>query len=220
MTQVAHRPARPKTGPPPLTAGDRLTRAEFERRWELHPEIKKAELIDGLVYTEMTVSERHGEPHLTLGGWLFLYRSMHPDLQSLDNTTIRLAGEDDLQPDLVLRRRSGGTSAIAQDRCIEGPPELVAEIAVSSASYDMHLKKEAYRRGGVREYLVWQVYDERIDWWRLEGGDYVPLQADDSGILESKEFPGLRLDVAALAAEDLAGVLAALGPRVQEERVE
>jgi hypothetical protein len=32
--------------PPPLNAGDRLSRVEFERRYKAHPEIKKAELIE------------------------------------------------------------------------------------------------------------------------------------------------------------------------------
>lgn len=33
---------------PPLAAGDKLTRAEFLRRWEAHREIKNAELIGGM----------------------------------------------------------------------------------------------------------------------------------------------------------------------------
>ena len=32
---------------PPLNPGDFLSRAEFERRYQVHPEIKKAELIEG-----------------------------------------------------------------------------------------------------------------------------------------------------------------------------
>jgi hypothetical protein len=35
---------------PPLEPGDRLTRAEFERRYEPMPQLKKAELIEGEVY--------------------------------------------------------------------------------------------------------------------------------------------------------------------------
>ncbi len=200
-------------------AGDRLTRAEFERRWELHPEIKKAELIDGLVYTEMTVSRSHGKPHTTLVAALASFAAWTPDIEALDNATVRLSGND-LQPDALLRRTVGGTSSVSDDDCIEGPPEFVAEIAVSSVSYDTHLKKEAYRRAGVREYLVWQVYEERADWWRLVDGEYVALEAGDDGIIESKEFAGLRLDVDALVAEDLAGVLAALSPPQQTQHGE
>ncbi len=209
MAQLADRP-KPLAEVPPLQAGDRLTRAEFERRWELHPEIKKAELIDGLVFTEMTVSPRHGKPHLRVAGWLMAFEAANPDLEAMDNTTVRMPGEDDLQPDVLLRRREGGTSTLVENEAVEGPPEFAGEVAASSASYDMHLKKEAYRRGGVREYLVWQVFERRIDWWALENGEYVPLQPDDAGIIESKVFPGLRLNVAALLAGDLPAVLAAL----------
>lgn len=36
----------PTADPPPLNAGDHLSRPEFERRYTAHPEIKKAELIE------------------------------------------------------------------------------------------------------------------------------------------------------------------------------
>ncbi len=41
-------PAR--SGVPLLHPGDRLSRAEFERRYLAQPDIKKAELIEGVVY--------------------------------------------------------------------------------------------------------------------------------------------------------------------------
>lgn len=217
MTQVAQRP-QALDDVPPLQAGDRLTREEFERRWELHPEIKKAELIDGLVFTEMSVSPRHGKPHSRLVGWLVAYETMHPELESMDNTTVRLPGENDLQPDVLLRRRVDGTSTEVEDEAIEGPPEFAAEVAASSASYDMHLKKEAYRRGGVQEYLVWQVYEGRIDWWRLVDGEYVSIEPDARGVIESKLFKGLRLDAAALIRGDLPAVMAALTPSSASDR--
>jgi len=46
-----------------------------------------------------------------------------------------------------------GQSRISQDDYIEGAPELIVEIAASSAAYDLHDKQEAYRRNGVQEYL-------------------------------------------------------------------
>jgi Uma2 family endonuclease len=216
MAQLAYRP-KPVSDVPPLQAGDRLTREEFERRWEMHPEIKKAELIDGLVFTEMTVSPRHGEPHSALMVWLGSYWATRSELQMLDNTTVRMPGEDDLQPDILLRCREGGTSRLVEDEAIEGPPEFVAEIAASSASYDMHLKKEAYRRGGVQEYLVWQVYEQRIDWWALEDSEYAAIEPDADGIVTSRLFAGLRLNVAALLAGDLSAVLASLTAGSQPE---
>jgi hypothetical protein len=56
--------------PPPLNSGDRLTRAEFERRYHAHPEIKKAELIEGVVYVPSPIRfEKHSEPHGHLITW-------------------------------------------------------------------------------------------------------------------------------------------------------
>ncbi len=200
----------PRETPPPLNAGDHLTRDEFERRWDMHPEIKKAELIDGVVYLEMVVSARHGEPHGMMSVWLGLYAAARPELQMLPDTTVRFEGENDVQPDLLLRRRDGGTSLISHDRCVEGPPELVIEVAASSAAYDMFIKKDVYRRNGVQEYLVWQEWEKRVDWWELRDGKYVDLPRDDSGSIESRVFPGLRLNVPKLLEGDMQAVLAEL----------
>ena len=48
--QIRNQPQPRKLNPPPLESGDRLSRAEFERRYHAHPGIKKAELVEGVVY--------------------------------------------------------------------------------------------------------------------------------------------------------------------------
>ena len=204
----ALRSLTPLSDAPPLQAGDVLSRAEFERRWDRHPEIKKAELIDGTVYLEMTVSLKHGEAHGRLMTILGPYAARTSNVQVLIDATVRL-GADDLQPDVTLRRIDGGGSRVSSDGCVEGPPEFCTEVAVCSASYDLHQKKDAYRRGRVPEYLVWQVFEQRIDWWALDGEDYVALEPDANGIVESRVFPGLRLDVAALLAGEMSRALEA-----------
>src|SRR5437762_1823862 len=72
-------PAEPLDGTntiPPLKVGDRLTRDEFERRYDAMPHLKKAELIEGVVYVPSPVRQRHHSgPHFSLNGWLFLYRA-------------------------------------------------------------------------------------------------------------------------------------------------
>lgn len=194
---------------PPLNQGDHLTREEFERRWELHPEIKKAELINGMVFIEMTVSRWHGKPHASLNTWLGVYASTRPEIEILDNATVRL-GRDDVQPDVLVRRIDGGTSTVAEDNCIFGPPELVVEVAASSTSYDLFTKKDLYRRAGVSEYLVWQVYERRIAWWSLRDGAYQSIAQDHDGLLHSLALPGLRLSPESMINGDMAAVLAAL----------
>lgn len=65
------RPAQPI---PPLQAGDRLTRAEFERRYRAMPHVRKAELIEGVVYMPSPVSnEGHASPHVRLSTLLGVY---------------------------------------------------------------------------------------------------------------------------------------------------
>ena len=86
-------------------------------------------------------------------------------------------------------------------------PELVSEIAASSASYDLHDKLAAYERNGVLEYIVWRVQDEAIDWFRLHDGKYRRLPRRKDGVLCSKVFPGLWLDVDAMIAGDMQQVL-------------
>jgi hypothetical protein len=43
-----------------LVTGERLTREEFLRRWEELPDLKNAELIDGVVHVPSPVSRDHG----------------------------------------------------------------------------------------------------------------------------------------------------------------
>ena len=126
---------------------------EFLRRYERMPQVKKAELIEGVVYLGSPVSVRHSKP---------------------------------------------------------GPPELIVEVAASSAPIDLRDKCRACCRNGVREYLVWLVTEARLGWFCLEDDDYRPQLPDAQGVLHSRIFPGLRLPVAPLLAGDTAKVLAAL----------
>ena len=197
---------------PPLENGDRLTRREFERRYDAMPDLKKAELIEGVVYMPSPVRVIHGEPHAAIIGWLIAYSATTPGVHVGDNVTTRIDTTNEPQPDVYLRLDSdlGGTASISADDYIEGAPELVVEIAASSATIDLHDKLTVYRRNGVQEYIVWQVYDRKFDWFRLDEGEYMPLAPDDDGITRSQVFPGLCLNVGALLDGDLAAVLTAL----------
>ena len=198
---------------PPLDAGDHLSLAEFERRYQLHPEIKKAELVEGVVYMPSPVRfEHHGRPHSDLMTWLGVYRASTPGVLSADNTTVKLDRENEVQPDALLRLEAafGGHSRITADDYVEGPPELIAEIAASSVAYDLHEKRRVYARTGVQEYLAIQIYEKRIDWLRLGEEGYRPLITDAQGILASEIFPGLRLLPAAFWASDLQTLLTVL----------
>ncbi len=109
------------------------------------------------------------------------------------------------QPDAVLRldKKHGGKSWINDRDFLEGAPELVVEIASSSTSYDLYDKLEMYEQKGVQEYVVWRVLDKQIDWFGLDNGKYKKFMTDKQGIIESKIFPGLRLNVKAMLKDDL-----------------
>lgn len=200
---------------PLLENGDHLMQPEFERRYEAMPQVKKAELIEGIVYMPSPVRVRyHGRPHALIMGWLSAYWVATPGVDLCDNTTIRLDLDNEPQPDALLRIE-GGTSCISEDDYIEGPPELIIEVAASSASKDLHDKLKAYRRNGVQEYLVWQTHEQKLDWFSLQAGQYVSLAADNQGVIRSQVFPGLWLLRSALLKGDLAEVLTYLQQGLQ-----
>ena len=195
----------------PLENGDKLTRAEFERRYQAMPNLKKAELIEGVVYVPSPVrAKKHGKPHASIITWLGTYETATPGVETLDNTTVRLDADNEPQPDAILRIEQGGQSRITEDDYVEGATELIVEIAASSASYDLHEKLKVYRRNQVQEYLVWRVYDRAFDWFRLNEGEYIQIEPNPDHIICSQVFPGLWLDKAALLSGDLAKVLAIL----------
>jgi Uma2 family endonuclease len=189
---------------PPLRDGDRVTRAEFERRWDAMPEVIKAELIDGVIHMPAALSVDHGTPHFDLSGLLWMYRILTPGVEGSDNASIRFDDKNMPQPDALLRilETHGGQCRVTSDRYLEDGPELIAEIANTTAAFDLGVKREVYRRFGVREYIVWRVADNALDWFTLRGGKYVPLDTGPDGIIRSLVFPGLWVDPAALVNKD------------------
>jgi Uma2 family endonuclease len=179
---------------PILESGDRLTRDEFHRRYRERPDIKKAELVNGVVYVGGRVRVDHAEAHAKMVGWLGVYSAKHTECHVGDSGTVRLAPDSEVQPDACVCRWEAGGPRIDDEDFVDGAPQLIVEVAASSASYDLHDKKEAYRRAGVHEYVVWRVMDGAIDWLRLRDGEYVLVAPDARGVIESEAFPGLRLN--------------------------
>jgi len=206
---------------PPLENGDRLSREEFERRYEAMPHLKKAELIQRVVYVGSPVRiTTHAEPHSDISGFLFLYKCATPGVRLADNGSVRIDDEDnEPQPDLFLwiDAPGKGQAQLDDEDYLVGAPELVIDVAASSASYDLHDKLEVYRRNGVREYGVWRIYQQEFDWFRLEKDDFQPVSPDEQGVIASTAFPGLRLNVRALLAGDLAAVMADIQTGLQSE---
>ena len=198
---------------PPLENGDRLNRVEFERRYEAMPNLKKAELIEGIVFLTFAVRAlQHGSPHAALVGCLGVYRAATLGVRAADSTSVRLDLENEPRPDglMLIESACGGQTRISLDDFVEGAPELVAEVAVGLESIELHDKLRAYQRNGVREYVVWRVLDQAIDWFVLRNSQFERLAPDSAGILKSEVFPGLWLDAPAMLRGDLATVFAVL----------
>lgn len=195
---------------PPLHGGDRLSRAQFERIYDLYPDLK-AELIERVVYVSSPIRVRkHGVPHAQIMTWLGVYIAGTPGVVASDNTTLRLDLDNELQPDACLWIKDSGRAWENADDYLAGAPELIVEVAASSAAYDLHDKRRVYRRNGVQEYLVLLAYEQDVRWFNWQGGQDRLLEPGADGILRSQVFPGLWLDPQRFWVGDLAGVLAAL----------
>jgi len=208
--------AAPTVSPPqipPLKEGDRLTRDEFERRYNAMPDLKKAELLEGVVYLPFPVRfEGHGSQHSNVDTWLGVYAAYTPGVEVGNNSSIRLDLESEPQPDVVMliQQSCGGNAQLSTDGYLELAPELVAEISGSTLNIDTKVKFRIYQRNKVREYLVWRVEHQAIDWFVLRGDTYQLLAPSPAGQYRSENFPGLWLDIAAMLRKDMARVLQVL----------
>lgn len=191
---------------PPLQNGDRLTRAEFERRYAAAPDRKVAELLNGIVYLpDIGSHPEHAGPAFDLIGWLGLYQAATPGVIGSAHGTVSLDECNLPQPDALLMMAASRGGQARVEQYVEGAPEPIGEVTASSASYDLHVKMNVYCRFGVREYVVWRVWDREIDWFVLRDGEYGRLALDE-GVYKSEVLPGLWLDPAALVGGDLARV--------------
>ena len=195
---------------PPLVAGDKLTREEFLRRWEKMPELKRAELIGGIVYMPSAVRRRHGTTERHLSVWLGYYEAATPGLDGANNTTwFMLADAPQPDADLRILPEFGGQSGM-KGPYSAGAPELAAEACLSSTAYDLHQKLELYQAAGVKEYLAVLLREQKVRWHRLVGNAYQVLPTAKDGVIRSVVFPGLWLHVKALLTGDVKHILEVL----------
>jgi Uma2 family endonuclease len=187
---------------PLLHNGDRMSQAEFHRRYEAYPGDAKFELIGGTVYMASPLRWPHGTYHLKLAFALGLYEAATPGIEVGDNATTILGAESEPQPDLAVRIlfECGGQSRLNKRRYVEGPPELIAEIAHSSLAIDLHQKRTDYQQAGVQEYLVVCVEEQELRWFDFASGRL--LTPTRQGVFRSIVLPGLWIAGPALLARD------------------
>ena len=200
----------PMVRPPGLVTGERLTVEEFLRRWEELPELKNAELIDGVVYVPSPVSLNHASLDFLIHWWLAHYAHATPGCKGGSNGTWLMSGSAP-QPDAYLRiLPSHGGQSGNEGPLGAGAPELAVEICVTSTEVDFGPKLALYQLAGVWEYITVEQFGQRMIWRVLENGAYVAQTLPADGIVRSRVFPGLWLDLAAFWADDGAKMLAVL----------
>ncbi|MBI3695277.1 MAG: Uma2 family endonuclease [Acidobacteria bacterium] len=187
----------------PLVTGEKLSREEFLRRWEALPELKFAELLEGVVYVPSPLSISHGSSEVPVVVWLGYYAGFTPGCEAASNTTWLML-EDAPQPDCCLRilPEHGGQSGVERGYGC-GAPELIVEVSVSSAARDLGPKLRLYCGGGVQEYITVLIEECHVIWRRRVSGAWAAVEPDSDGLFRSGVFPGLWLDPAALLRKDV-----------------
>lgn len=197
----------------PLQPGDRMTAAEFERRYDAMPEGTKAELIEGIVYVQAAVKLSHGQPISFMNAWISQYVFSTPGTDCAGDATDRLDESNQPQPDisLFILSENGGRTTISDDGYLVGGPELIVEISDSSVAIDRGPKLRTYERHGVQEYIIWRVQAQLIEWYILRDGAFQLQSTDANDVYHSEVFPGLRLPHQATLHRDGNAMMRVLG---------
>lgn len=189
---------------PPVEAGDHLDQPTFHARYKAMAEDFRAELLGGIVLVPSPLRKEHGKHHALVMGWLTHYWIATPGTEPLDNATAILSDSSEPQPAaaLIIDPACGGQTGLSEDGYVTGPPELIVEVASSSASIDLHVKRRDYEQAGVREYVVILLRQRAVRWFILRDGAYQEVSAGESGMFVSTVFPGLWLHAPALLGLD------------------
>lgn len=210
MASTAHAPTIRAL--PSVEAGDHLDQVTFHARYAAMPASFRAELIGGMVIVPSPLSRGHGLHHMLINGWLCQYWLATPGTLAWDNVTTILSEEDEVQPDagLIIEPACGGQTGVTEDDYTIGAPELIVEIASSSASMDLHAKRRVYEQAGVQEYVVVVLRQRAIRWFVRQEGVYEPMAAEADGVYKSRLFPGLWLHAESLLHLDGGQLMAVL----------
>lgn len=187
--------AQAVSGRLPLEAGDHLDQPTFHACYKTMSSEFRAELVGGVVIVPSPLSSEHGAYHALVMTWLGSYWIATPGTQARDNATAILGDTSEPQPDavLIIDPACGGQTGLSADGYATGPPELIVEIASSSASIDLHSKRRDYEQAGVLEYIVVLTRQREIRRFVLQEGQFREMNAGVDDVVKSTVFPGLWL---------------------------
>lgn len=194
----------------PFHNGDRLSQPVFHRLYKQVPLGLKVELVGGTVCVASPTHFQHSQPHLRLAGWIDRYIEVTPGIDGFDNTSNILGPDSEPQPDLclIILPKSGGRTKLRKG-LIVGGPELVVEVAHTSAAIDLGTKKADYLAAGVQEYVVALAREREVRWFVNRAGRFEPDELTD-GLYRSHAFPGLWLNPAGVFTPTNRRLVAAL----------
>jgi Uma2 family endonuclease len=176
-----------------VEVAERMTAAEF---WQLAPDDRKAELINGVMVTAPPPLDIHEKLQLFLLTLIRTYVEEH-NLGEVrgSRTGVDLAPDQVYEPDIlfVARERLG----IIQRHGLVGSPDLVIEIlSASTVVHDRGDKLRTYERAGVRELWLIDPYGPAgTEFYHLDEQRYVPVMPAAQNILRSAVLPGFWIDV-------------------------
>jgi len=167
------------------------------------PDGQKADLIGGRIHEEPSETPRSngitGFIQFLLDGYV---SSRGLGLVFSHRVAFVLGDHDALEPDLAFLRAERRDRVGA--RHVDGGPDIAVEVVSrDSRQRDYVEKKRLYSRAGVSEYWLVDPLQRRVEFYRLEDGEYVLAPLERNRYFRSQAAPGFWLDIEWLFAEPL-----------------
>ncbi len=176
------------------------TKLDWKDYEELPEDGKRYEILNG----DLFVSPSPSVNHQRIVGRL--YRLLFAALEAtgkgevfLSPLDVRLSRFDIVQPDLVFI--SNERLGIVGDKIIGAPDMAVEVLSKSTRNRDRGVKHRRYAKTGVSMYWLVDPFKKLLEVSQLDGKTYRSVAVTCAPhTYESREFPGLRVDLAALFA--------------------
>jgi Uma2 family endonuclease len=176
----------------PGYAGLRMSADEY---LALEDDGRKYELLSGVVVMSPSPTTKHQQVLMEIAYQVKAFLKHSPLGGLYPETDIRLSADLVYRPELVFIRSE---RVRANWPRISEPPDLVVEIvSPESRRYDSETKRSDYERYGVREYWLIDPDLETMNFLRMEGKSYVPMQPQGDE-LASSVLAGFKLDLKAV----------------------
>lgn len=172
-----------------------VTEAEFERINNETSEL--LEYVDGQIYALASPSIAHQRVSMRLSNIFFNHFDGGPCESFAAPIDVRLVkeglGNHLVIPDLVIICDKEGLN----DKRYEGVPNLIVEIlSPSNQHHDLIIKMNLYAKYGVKEYWIVNPMNQSVSIYTLDNEQhYIQDIVKTSGIVESKLYPGLVVDL-------------------------